>query len=84
MKNGEKIFTEMVLKRRNLSIFLLELSETCITLEDDESRNGLFLSYIFFKKSTATIVNLYKFLKNEKDFENELDTNFFIPQRKNF
>ena len=31
-KNGEKQFTELVLKRRNFAIFLLELAEVCMTL----------------------------------------------------
>ena len=47
-----------------------------MTLEDDESRLGLLLGFIFFKKSTQVIVGLLGYLKNESGYENEVDAHF--------
>ena len=75
-REGEKKFTELVLKRRNFAIFLLELAEVCFTLEDDESRSGLLIGYIFFKKSTLVITGLLGYLRSEAGYEDEVEADF--------
>lgn len=72
-KAAEKKFVEQVLKRRNLAIFLLEMSETCLKIDDEDKdkdrRMSIFLSYILMKKSCIIISRLLSFLKGEKGFE---------------
>lgn len=52
-----------------MAIFLLEMSENCLKIEEDERRLGMFLSYILMKKSCTIICNLLGYLKGDKNCE---------------
>ena len=60
---GCKQFIQSIIKRRNLVLFLIELSETCFKGPQTAENLNVVVGYMLLKKSTNVLEGLYKYLK---------------------
>ena len=67
--NGFKFYIQSILKKRNLSIYLVELVELCFKGPQHPKNLNIALGYFLLNKSTNVLENLHGYLMGEKKNE---------------